>query len=1259
MKLVFPYRARVFQFLFILVFIFGTLRTSRSAGSAINVPAGGDLQAALNAANPGDTILLAAGATYTGSFKLPTKSGSSFITIRTSASDSQLPPAGTRIDPSYFAVLPKILGPAGGPAVYTDTAAHHYQFIGVEIAPTTGTYLYNVVLLGDGTETSTSMLPHDITFDRTYIHGDATAGTRRGIAANGANINVINSYISDLKEAGADSQAISCWNGSGPLFIQNNYLSGAGENILIGGMDPKIQNLVPSNITVTGNYFYKPLSWRGSSWTVKNLFELKNANNVVVDSNVFENNWAAAQNGFAILFTTRDQEGTAPWSVVSNVQFTNNIVRHASSGLNILGLDDLATSAQGHNYTVANNLFLDITSATWGGYGRLFQVLNAALNVTIEHNTGFPDGAVLFADSQPSQGFVFQNNVATQSAYGVIGTNTANALTTLAHYFPGNTFNGNAIVAGNSSTYPSGNYFPATTAAVGFVDYANGNYALSASSPYATAATDGTTIGVNIAALNPQAAILGATFGGSTTTSNTNSTTSGTTNGTTSTDTTTGTSSGSSSGTTSSGTTAASGTSTSSGTSNTSGTASTTRIEDSSSAISYTGGYGWHTTSSSLYSGGTEMGSNDTGAKATLTFSGTGVSFIGYQDEWSGIANIYIDGIKQSQIDTYASPAKARASVYSVTGLSSGSHTITVEGTGTKNSSSGGTWIWVDAFDVTSGDPVMSTTGSGTGTTGSGTATTGSGTGTTGSGTATTTPTSTTSTTTNTATSSGSSSSGSTTSAGSTSSTSPVAVPAPGSNNGSTTPATPVSSPVTASQAPVGGGESLTTSNGGSLQVGSAEIVAPTGQVAPAGLAIFGYRSGGVLVSEAGVPGRTPGLRGRIYVYISGAANTGLALANENDSSATVSFTFTDANGTDFGAGSITLPAHGQIAKFLDQAPFNAPHPTEGSFTYTSDLPVSAIAIRGLTNSRSEFLVTTLPVANPDADGNVSNTVFFPHFATGGGWTTQFILVNPSDRTIGGTLSFFSQGTPGSRAPSLSMNIDGTTTNQITYSIPPRSSKRFSTMNSSGQLTVGTAQVTPALDNAVPVGTAIFSFQNSGITVAEAGTPSMGAGSAFRMYAEADKTNLIVTAIAVENSGSNDTTVHFDLTKLDGTQTGLSGQLVIPSNGQRALFMNQIPGFENLPLPFKGVLRVSSADPTISVLGVRSRWNERGDFIFTTTPASNESAQAPSTLVFPHIVDGGGYSTQFIMYSGTPAEPPSGNLQLFSQSGSSLNLGIH
>ena len=68
--------------------------------ATIAVPAGGDLQAALNAAQAGDVITLAPGATYVGNFVLPNKGAlSDYITIRSAAPDAVLPPAGVRISP--------------------------------------------------------------------------------------------------------------------------------------------------------------------------------------------------------------------------------------------------------------------------------------------------------------------------------------------------------------------------------------------------------------------------------------------------------------------------------------------------------------------------------------------------------------------------------------------------------------------------------------------------------------------------------------------------------------------------------------------------------------------------------------------------------------------------------------------------------------------------------------------------------------------------------------------------------------------------------------------------------------------------------------------------------------------------------------------------------------------------------------------------------------------------------------------------------
>src|SRR5262249_38079924 len=159
------------------------------------------------------------------------------------------------------------------------------------------------------------------------------------------------------------SQAIGGWNGPGPYTISNNYLEAASENLLFGGADPGIPNLVPSDITITRNYFTKQIAWRSQpQWNVKNLLELKTAQRVTIDGNVIEYSWEAAQSGYAIMLTPRNQDGTAPWSVVQHVQLTNNVVRHAASGIAILGTDNEHPSQLTNDILIRNNLLEDISS---------------------------------------------------------------------------------------------------------------------------------------------------------------------------------------------------------------------------------------------------------------------------------------------------------------------------------------------------------------------------------------------------------------------------------------------------------------------------------------------------------------------------------------------------------------------------------------------------------------------------------------------------------------------------------------------------------------------------------------------------------------------------------------------------------------------------------------------------------------------------------------------------------------------------------
>ena len=122
------------------------------------------------------------------------------------------------------------------------------------------------------------------------------------------------------------------------------------------------------------------------------------------------------------------------------------------------------------------------------------------------------------------------------------------------------------------------------------------------------------------------------------------------------------------------------------------------RYEQTDSAIAYSGT--WSPNNLSLHSGGSAALTMDSGSRATFTFVGTGISWIGYRDQWSGVARVYLDNSLIATVDTFASPATAQTVLYSVAGIPLASHTLVLEATGAHSPNSGGSWIWVDALDV-------------------------------------------------------------------------------------------------------------------------------------------------------------------------------------------------------------------------------------------------------------------------------------------------------------------------------------------------------------------------------------------------------------------------------------------------------------------------------------------------------------------------------------------------------------------------------
>jgi hypothetical protein len=552
------------------VYIQSLMANTPSPGATIMVPSGGNLQTAINAASCGDTLLLQAGATFTGLFSIPAKScdNAHWITIRTSSPNSALPPEGTRLTPCYAGVaslpgrppftcsstsnvMAKIVynGLSGDGPISFAPGANYYRLVGLEITRAPGAKLSSLVTVKNG--------PADhIIIDRSWLHGTAQDETQSGIRLNGiTNGAMVDSTFTDFHcpsgvGACTDAKAIGGGNGGfagGPYKIVNNFLEASGQGILFGGGG---SNSAPTDIEIRRNHFFKPLIWMkgtpgfvGSSFgypfIVKNQFELKNAQRVLFEANILENVWGGfSQSGYSIVLTPKNQaSGTAsicPTCQVTDVTIRYNVLSHAGGGFQIAtGLNSNGGMAlAGARFSIHDIILDDISASRYNGSGTLFQISNSwtanVLNtISINHITGFPDAmshslTMGNALSNPTMtGLSFTNNIVNAGRYPVWNTGGSTScafqnvpVQSISTCFASYAFAKNAIIGTPSafppSAWPSNNFFPTTASAVGFVNYNNGNggdYHLSSSSPYKNAGSDGKDLGADVSAI--QAAVAG------------------------------------------------------------------------------------------------------------------------------------------------------------------------------------------------------------------------------------------------------------------------------------------------------------------------------------------------------------------------------------------------------------------------------------------------------------------------------------------------------------------------------------------------------------------------------------------------------------------------------------------------------------------------------------------------------------------------------------------------------------------------------
>lgn len=413
-----------------------------------------------------------------------------------------------------------------------------------------------------------------------------------------------------------------------------------------------------------------------------------------------------------------------------------------------------------------------------------------------------------------------------------------------------------------------------------------------------------------------------------------------------------------------------------------------------------------------------------------------------------------------------------------------------------------------------------------------------------------------------------------------------------------------------------------------SLRVGYAQFELEQESAIPVMSALFRLEnSQNILVSEAGVRAVHPIRKGRIFVQEDAQRQTGVAIVNLSDQSQNLHLVLRDLMGEMRAEGDEVLSAGEHTALFVNELfqDANLPQNFQGSLTFEvsgGEPHLAAVTLRQSFNAQNEPVFTTLPVAdlsNSVEDEESPQSVIFPQLGSGGGVSSQIVLINRSSQAVSGTLQFFaSDGQP------LQLRMEGVIGAEFPLDIP--SDGVFFAQPESPDplnLRVGYAVVTIA-EGVVPAGTVIFRFvDNQNVAISEAGVGAVPGIRRVRIPVDTIGTR---TALAASSPGNPENRLEFDLLDSNGNVISSTSES-LPANGHNARFADSL---FDLPDHFSGQMEIRSQFP-IAPITLRFSTNQRQQPIVTTLPVADLDnpgektvGQGPdqSMLVIPQLAFG-------------------------------------
>lgn len=503
------------------------------------------LQAAMDAANRGDIIEISAGETINiGSSPLimKRKAGSGYVWVRSSAHTAFAPNvrAGAS-DSSNMATIVKTVGSFGFAMIveYIESegeTTHSWCWEGIEFtcSHTTGTVSAIISLIRDtvlGFCHSQLWEPHDLYFLHCYIHGDGTHNVAVGLEGTGESCGIWDSTIDDILSNAQDCQAIGIPTGTGNFIADNCRLSATGECFMAGGGYQQISGVQLSDITFRRCEFTWLDAWYGSGYVLKNTFEIKVVDRLLVEDCIIHNCWAAGQTGECLVLknTTTDS-----WAVAMNMTFRRCKFYDASGVANLLTIQGIPTvqpgmsdilfdncvgwnlnREAGHVVSLYEGCFFQHSPSN-GTYPNQFMDRVQVRHCTFVHDEPGQSSATsanflrLTGGSGVEPGcrqWFFRDNVLSMWGasdtirQGITSTGppTRTGTTALNALIQNYSFGGNLWI-GNYTTgnFPSGNTKAASYAAAGFQNWAAGDLRLSSASPGKGAGQYGGDCGANI-----------------------------------------------------------------------------------------------------------------------------------------------------------------------------------------------------------------------------------------------------------------------------------------------------------------------------------------------------------------------------------------------------------------------------------------------------------------------------------------------------------------------------------------------------------------------------------------------------------------------------------------------------------------------------------------------------------------------------------------------------------------------------------------